>query len=243
LLKFALMQLHWEFRKDETTAVHRFWYQESGVLHEMAFNLEGEMVLHRIADNRLSAADNAVTKGFRLSPEIPYALIPEAFQDAQTPEAAVSLRKIQVEGGYCIVFEDGNTLPVALPLFVIGQGMCKGKNHFVLLHVAQKKVTVAAFSEQKPLLLNTFPAGNEAEALYFALAPFQRAGIAETEVDVAILADKESQASLMQLFERFTGRVSPCPVALPYQVGEYPPFADISLLLFTLFSCGLPEEP
>lgn len=235
MLKFALMQLHWEYRRDESTALQRFWYSESGLLHEMAFNAEGEMVLHLISESSRGAQ-----AGYSLSPETVFALLPEAFQHADYPNLSGPLKKVTVEGGYVIAFEDGKALPTALPLFTIGYEQAKVKNHYVLIHVAGNSVTVAAFAGQKPLLLNTFPAGNEAEALYFALGPFKRAGLAIADLEVAVLADTNRQAPLLQLFGRFIPDVKPFPVSLPYEVGQYPPHADISMLLFTLSQCGLP---
>ncbi|MFM7764953.1 MAG: DUF3822 family protein [Sphingomonadales bacterium] len=238
MLKFAVMQLRWEFRKDESTAVQRFRYQESGLRHDVAFNAEGGPVLHLISETR-TAADSDFN-GYEMSTEIAYAILPEVFQWAEHPTLKEPLSRIVLEGGYVVAFPEGQIVPSALPLYTIAFEHAKTKNHFVLIHVVGKKVTVAAFSEQKPLLINTFPAGNEAEALYFALGPFKRAGIAVNEVEVEVLCDSAIQASLLQLFGRFLANVKPCPVSLPYEVGQYPPHADISLLLFTLPQCGLP---
>jgi hypothetical protein len=243
MLKFALMQLRWEYRKDESTAVQRFRYRDSGLQHEMAFNAEGEMVLHLIAETPVSVAADTAFQGVDLSVEVPYVLLPEVFRHADHPGLSGTLSKVSVEGGYVVAFEGSNPIPTALPLYTVAYEQSKGKNHYVLIHVTGKRVTVAAFSDQKPLLLNTFPAGNEAEALYFALGPFKRAGIDMADVEVAVLSDSAAQAPLLQLFGRFLEDVKPCPVSLPYEVGQYPPHADISLLLFTLSQCGLPAEP
>ena len=238
MLKFAKMQLHWEFRKDASTAVQRFRYENEGLRHDVAFNAEGEPVLHLIAETN----EESPFQGYEMSSELPYTILPEAFQQADHPTLKDPLSKIPLEGGYILAFPQGRIIPAALPLYTIALGHAKTKNHFVLIHVAGKKVTVAAFSEQKPLLINTFPAGNEAEALYFALGPFKRAGIAVTEVEIEILSDSAIQTPLLQLFGRFLSNVKPCAISLPYEVGQFPPHADISLLLFTLPQCGLPAE-
>ncbi len=239
MLKFALMQLRWEYRKDESMAVQRFRYHDAGLLHEMAFSGDGELVLHLIAETSTYPGDSVC----RLSSQTAFALLPEVFQNAEHPALSCPLRKVSVEGGYVIAFEGSDTIPTALPLYAVAYEHSKGKNHYVLIHVTGKRATVAAFSDQKPLLLNTFHAGNEAEALYFALGPFKRAGINMADVEVAVLADSTAQAPLLQLFGRFLEDVNPFPVSLPYEVGQYPPHADISVLLFTLSQCGLPAEP
>ena len=237
MLKFAVMQLRWEFRKDESMGVQRYRYQYAGLRHDAAFTAEGEPVLHLISETQ--ATDDSHFLGYELSTEIDYAILPEAFQQAEHPTLKEPLSRLSLEGGYLIAFPEGHILPAALPLYIIAFEHAKTKNHFVLIHVMGKKVTVAAFSEQKPLLINTFPAGNEAEALYFALGPFKRAGIAVNEVEVEVLSDSAIQAPLLDLFGRFLANVKPCPFSLPYEVGQYPPHADISLLLFTLPQCGL----
>ncbi|MBM3399282.1 MAG: DUF3822 family protein [Bacteroidetes bacterium] len=238
MLKFAVMQLRWEFRKDESTAVQRFRYQDAGLRHDVAFNAEGEPVLHLISEIQASA--DSGFQDYELSTGIAYAILPGVFEHADHPTLKEPLIRIALQGGYVMAFPKGHVIPTALPLYAIAFEHAGTKNHFVLIHVAGKKVTVAAFSGQKPLLINTFPAGNEAEALYFALGPFKRAGIAVSEVEVEILSDSNLQAPLLQLFGRFLVNVKPCPVSLPYEVGQYPPHADISLLLFTLSQCGLP---
>ncbi len=243
MLKFALMQLRWEYKKDESTAVRRFRWQEAGITHEMAFNAEGEMVLHLIGESRRSEdTDMGAFSGYEMRADIPFALLPAAFQQAEHPTIKEPCQKVPVDGGYVVVFPAGSIVPAALPLFTIGMQQAKTKDHCVLIHIAGKQVTVAAFSEQKPLLLNTFPAGNEAEALYFAISPFKRAGIAVSDVEVEVLTDADRQGPLLQLFGRFLAQVKPCSVSLPYEVGQYPPHADISLLLYTLSRCALPEE-
>lgn len=243
MLKFALMQLRWEYRKDESTAVQRFRWQESGLTHEMAFNAEGAMVLHLIGESgRFEDTRSAALSGYEMRADTPFAMLPAAFQQAEHPTIKEPCHKVPVEGGYVIVFPEGNVIPAALPLFAAGMQTAKAKNHYVLIHLAGKQVTVAAFSEQKPLLLNTFPAGNEAEALYFTVSPFKRAGIAISDVEVEVLTDADRQGPIMQLFGRFLAQVRPCSVSLPYEVGQYPPHADISLLLYTLSQCALPEE-
>jgi hypothetical protein len=103
-------------------------------------------------------------------------------------------------------------------------------------------VNVAAFSDGVPLLLNHFSAMNESEALYFALAPFKRAGIPVTEVVVEILTAENQLQPMLQLFGRFLSHVSVGKIDLPYPAGQYPPHSDISALMYLLPQCGLPEE-
>jgi len=175
----------------------------------VAFNAEGEPVLHLISEIQASA--DSGFQDYELSTGIAYAILPGVFEHADHPTLKEPLIRIALQGGYVMAFPKGHVIPTALPLYAIAFEHAGTKNHFVLIHVAGKKVTVAAFSGQKPLLINTFPAGNEAEALYFALGPFKRAGIAVSEVEVEILSDSNLQAPLLQLFGRFLVNVKPCP--------------------------------
>ena len=243
MLKFALMQLLCDFRRNESTAVQRFRYSDTELRHEMAFDANGDMVLHQISAIRTTAnREEEAFSGYVLDSSFGYALVPDVFQSAEHPALTGPLQHIAVEGGFVLTAAKGKTIPAALPLYRLAHEQAKGKSHHVLVHVHEHRVTVAAFSDQKPLLLNTFPAGNEAEALYFTLAPFKRAGISISEVTVSVLADATTHANLLQQFGRFIPHVKPFTITLPYEVGQYPPHADISLLLYTLSQCELPAE-
>lgn len=243
MLKFALMQLLWDFRRNESTAMQRFLYQHAELRHEMAFDANGEMVLHQISAQKTTENREDVFSGYELNSSLGYALVPDVFQNAEHPALMRPLQHIKMDGGFVLTVAEGKRIPAALPLYRLAQEKAKGNSHYVLVHVCDQRITVAAFSEQKPLLLNTFPAGNEAEALYFALAPFKRAGISIADVAVSVLADATAHATLLQQFGRFIPHVKPFSIVLPYEVGQYPPHADISLLLYTLSQCGLPAEP
>ncbi len=241
MLKFAQMHRYWDFRKNEGTAVQWYWYEHDHKKHVMAFDAESELVLHQISGITAAvAAEKATNEGVALTFDAAYALVPDVFQDADYPGLSGPVQKIPVEGGYNIVFPEGTDFPAAMPLYRLAFEAAKTTPHFVLVHVHNQQVTVAAFSEQKPLLLNTFPAGNEAEALYFALAPFKRAGISTTDIAISVLSDSTALPGLLQQFGRFVPQVKPFHFSLPYPVDQYPPHADISLLLFTLSQCGLP---
>lgn len=241
MLKFALMQRFWDFRKNEGTAVQWFQYEHGQKKHVMAFDADGEMVVHLISG---TAADETAEKSHNeavtLNFDAAYTLVPDVFQDAYYAGLSEPMQKIPVEGGFVLLCGEGQSIPAALPLFRLAFEAAKTTPHFALVHVHAQQVTVAAFSEQKPLLLNTFPAGNEAEALYFTLAPFKRAGISSTDMVLSVLSDATALPGLLQQFGRFVPQVKPFQFSLPYPVDQYPPHADISLLLFTLSQCGLP---
>ena len=240
--KFANMQNLWDYRHGDNAGARQFLYHDGETGHAMAFNVNGDMVLHQILKSESQDFFALFTDGTMLGMNVPVTLIPAAFREAPLTETTTEQEQIPLSGDWVLSYPKNKAVPLLLPLFFLAKSKALQNKHYTLIHVHNNSVNVAAFSDGVPLLLNHFSAMNESEALYFALAPFKRAGIPVTEVVVEILTAENQLQPMLQLFGRFLSHVSAGKIDLPYPAGQYPPHSDISALMHLLPQCGLPEE-
>lgn len=241
------MQLLWDFREGQPAGCRLFHFHGAGVGHYMGFNDSGSMVFHRMVN--MPSADYTDEIISELNPsqvtwlafDLPFRLIPPAFLGAPVPE--IGEEKICRKAGddWLICQPASQAISMALPFFHRAQTRCRGFARYVLIHVHDGNIMVAAFNQAKPLLLNLFPAGNEAEALYFATAAIKKAGYDTADARVEIMAEEHASHALLQLFKRFIRDVAYCPAELPYSLGQMPPHADIASLMHILPQCALQE--
>lgn len=241
------MQLLWDFREGQPAGCRLFQFHGAGVGHFMGFSDSGDMVFHRMVNMPDPSYTDAVkaelspSAFFELSFSTPFRLVPAAFQGAPVPELGEETTCRKAGEEWLICQPPSHTIPMALPFFQRAQARCRGFARYVLIHVHDGNIMVAAFIQGKPLLLNLFPAGNEAEALYFATAAIKKAGLDTAETRIEIMAEEHASHALLQLFRRFIKDVAYCPAELPYSLGQMPPHADIASLMHILPQCALQE--
>lgn len=239
------MQMLWDYKQGHAGEARLYICKGNELCQMMAFDVSGNMVFHRIFKNsphdtiekeiELIGAERVIY----LSQHPYYALTPAAFRNSFHPEWGEANKTLPVNAE--VSFSYIHELPLSYPLYHIAQPRSAVFYHYVLCHVFDSQVTVAAFSGGQLLLLNTFPAGNEAEALYFALAPLKKAGIDTENARIELMAEEHLAHIHLNLFSRFCQDTAMCPLDLPYESGQFPPGADISALLYQLPQCALPE--
>lgn len=235
----------WDYKQGHAGVIRLYICKGNELSQMMAFDESGSMVFHRIYKDSTEdsivkeIAQSGADRVLYLGQHPYYALTPAAFMNSYHPEWGAPEKKLTVNAE--ISFSYIHELPLSYPLYRIAQPRSAVFYHYVLCHVFDSQVTVAAFSGGQLLMLNTFPAGNEAEALYFALAPLKKAGIETENARIELMAEEHLAHIHLNLFSRFCQDVAMCPLDLPYESGQFPPGADISALLYQLPQCALPE--
>lgn len=241
MLKFAIMQLLWDFKQGDSQGSKLYTYRYDERLQLLAFSPEGQLVFHRIINlapddyESKIAAELGCKTAVNAAYHSQYHLTPSAFSGTFHPAQGKPENCVHCNAE--IDFCYSGALPLALAHYHIAAERCRFFPNYVLCHVHQGQVTVAAFQAGQLLLLNTYPAGNEAEALYFSLAAVKKAGIEADKIRLEIMAEEHVAHIHLDLFGRFCHDTALCPLELPYADDEFPPGADISALLYRLARC------
>ncbi|MDA0686198.1 MAG: DUF3822 family protein [Bacteroidetes bacterium] len=110
---------------------------------------------------------------------------------------------------------------------------------FVWVHENTSHVLV--YQEGDLLLANSYPVANNAEVLYFALAPFHMEKIHPSKVAIVVWADENRQTILENEGDRMGIRVCSAPQSAVYGPNKSVPFSHFLAPLLELAACELPE--
>jgi hypothetical protein len=110
---------------------------------------------------------------------------------------------------------------------------------FVWVH--DHTVCVFAYHEGDLLLANSYPVANNAEVLYFALAPFHMEKVHPSKVALVVWAEENRLNALENEGERMGIRLSSAPQSAVYGPNKSVPFSHFLAPLLELAACELPE--
>lgn len=227
----------WEYRTQSPNEVTASLFsRQHGIAQLMQFS-DGTLLLHTIdeGDSAASAPVNAVN----LESDLPFTLLPEAFQDSGIPGWQGLTQKASLDGTVvCYAIEDKNSIHAALPLYKLAAEAAK-QGDVVYCYSKQDRCIVFVFRNGHCELANSYPVQGESEIMYFCLAAARKSGADLKQIQIKILGN--DTRTLVQALERFGVQASSVQLELPYPAGEYPPYPAESFLLCQLLTCALPE--
>lgn len=238
----------WEYRSGSARLNLRLAALINGdVLHMMAVNADKEIVEHYIVKNPGAGFEAFVCNNLGIKePEwmdstAPFELLPTGFADMHLPglPPLKHCRKINAENTLCSGVSHG--FHAALPFYLKAASAAALYENYTGFWYNGNSVLVAFFQHGKCILFNQYATGNEAEALYFVLAPSEKADLPVSSVRIEVLCDSEFQKPLADAMSRFIPELALMKIELPYENGQYPPFLSESYLLYSYLTCALPE--
>jgi hypothetical protein len=215
----------------------------------MACNSAGDIALHIIEVNEdMEAGEKLVAKEtFKTSAPMQmhsaFMLAPVAFEETALP-VFNNAKRVRLDGDISLIADvalESQGFHCIIPLYHIASKEASKAQHLVYCFAFDKNIFVLFFSHGKLQMANSFPAANESEILYFAVAPIKKAGLNVQDVRFLFLAEAEDLKAIMRTVDRFLPNTAIASIDLPYIAGEYPPYATIAFLLYQYLQCALPE--
>lgn len=246
------MTRFWENRKSSNLENTRLVYcSEQGIQQLLAIDSATEIVFHIIEDgaNDRTIQDIIIQTGCinagKMLISNPFLLLPEAFENTQF-EGLESNQTITttIEKGICLRFEklpNEKCFHAIIPLYFIAKTEAEKHTNFVYTCTLNGHSLVLFFRNGKCELANVFETKNEAEVMYFSVAPIKKAGLNVDQVRFEFLSDVSEARNILKAADRFLPNAGIARLELPYQAGEYPPHAVVSFLLYQYLLCELPE--
>ncbi|MBL7810610.1 MAG: DUF3822 family protein [Bacteroidetes bacterium] len=225
------------------------YHKEDAYLQLLVLGETGEPALHLVLEDAKPDTLDRVKESY---PDVrvfqawfgtEFYLVPDAFAQARIPMTDVKLQRMDTGTGISLVFENtGQSMHMAAAAYKLALEGLQQHSHYAWLAIHQQRALLFCFENRQLILANVFPAENEQEALYFALAPFRKSGTALEKIRIDILTDATLLPAFLQAFRRFVPDTQAVASRLPYSDNENPPYHHISELLYALRQCELPVE-
>jgi hypothetical protein len=214
-------------------------------LHWIRLSESGELAEHNIEPDRPEGDFKTVRW------ETPFELLPKQFEKAGLLEGAN--QKQAVGDSMSLHFAgDNHDLHIAGGLISLSKRLDQNRSwsnemavrqaeglSFVWVH--ENTAHVMVYHEGDLLLANSYPVANNAEVLYFALAPFHMEKVHPSKVAIVVWADENRQTILENEGERMGIRVCSAPQSAVYGPNKSVPFSHFLAPLLELAACELPE--
>jgi hypothetical protein len=238
----------WQYRATHTEpAADRpgLLCEHEGQLHWIRLSESGELAEHNIEPDRPEGDFKTVRW------ETPFELLPKQFEKAGLLEGAN--QKQAVGDSMSLHFVgDNHDLHIAGGLISLSKRLDQNRSwsnemavrqaeglSFVWVH--ENTAHVMVYHEGDLLLANSYPVANNAEVLYFALAPFHMEKVHPSKVASVVWADENRQTILENEGERMGIRVCSAPQSAVYGPNKSVPFSHFLAPLLELAACELPE--
>jgi Protein of unknown function (DUF3822) len=246
------MTRFWENRKSINLQNTRLvYYSENGIQQALAIDVAGEIIFHIIEE---STDDNSIERMLqettcinagRMLISNPFMFIPEAFENTQFAgvEGDQTMTTL-IEKGMCLRMANmpkEKSFHAIVPLYFIAKTEAEKNSNLVYTCSLNGYSLVLFFRNGKCEFANVFETKNEAEIMYFAVAPIKKAGLNVDQVRFEFLSDAADARNILKAADRFLPNAGIARIELPYPAGEYPPHAVVSFLLYKYLQCELPE--
>lgn len=230
---------------DDGSAV---FFRSDGIFQLMCYNPSGKLHLHVIDQPDATPDPLEYMQGLKFKSMLemqlntPFALLPKVFSETGIPGSSQNtvVHKLTDKLLLSHPIMEHPSFHAAIPLYDLSSEKSKNRELYLFCAVFNQICFVFFYREGFCELANSYPVSNDSEVLYFCLAAIKKGNADVNKVVIEILGDKT--AEVIGSFERFVPSVSKFRIELPYNAGEYPPFAAISLLLHHYCTCELPAE-
>jgi hypothetical protein len=218
--------------------------EHEGHFHHIRLNESGELAEHHIESDRPEGDYKTVLW------HPVFELLPNQFDKAGLLEGAN--QKQAVGDSMSLHFAgDNHDLHLAGGLISLSKRLDQNRSwsnemavrqaeglSFVWVH--ENTAHVMVYHEGDLLLANSYPVANNAEVLYFALAPFHMEKVHPSKVAIVVWADENRQTILENEGERMGIRVCSAPQSAVYGPNKSVPFSHFLAPLLELAACELP---
>jgi len=216
-----------------------------GQYQSLLFSETGNLVEHNIEDQRPVGRFQEVVW------EPHFELLPKQFDNAGLLEN--TNRKQQVGDQAVLAFQGdtnqwhlaGGLLPLAKRLEAdrswAHDASIRQAEALSFVWVHESRAIVMAFQDGELLLINSYPVANNAEVLYFSLAPYHVEKIHPSKVRVLVWADESRLLAILNEYNRMSIAAFSAPLSPVYGPNKRVPFAHFLAPLMELAACELPE--
>ena len=219
--------------------------EQEGYFHHIRLSESGELAEHHIESERPEGDFKTVLW------QPVFELLPKQFDEAGLLEGANQKQAVGESMSLHFAGESG-ALHLAGGLISLSKRLDQNRSwsnemalrqaeglSFVWVH--ENTAHVMVYHEGDLLLANTYPVANNAEVLYFALAPFHMEKVHPSKVAIVVWADENRQTILENEGERMGIRVCSAPQSAVYGPNKSVPFSHFLAPLLELAACELPE--
>jgi hypothetical protein len=237
----------WEYRKSSDLNHTQLVYTwNAGIFQLMCADDSGNLLLHIIEEaehmpdplNYTPGAKHASIKCMQI--HRPFALFPKGFMQTMIPGNQQEQQIVAINDALYLTWQktDEESIHAALPCIQISAENAIGKEYYLFCWTLNEICAYFFYKNGQCELANAYPVNSESELLYYAMAIAKKGGADVRKIHIQVLGDKID--ALLQAFTRYAAHVSALQMELPYQAGEYPPFASVSHLLYHYLTCELP---
>lgn len=212
----------------------------------MCADESGNLLLHIIEEGEHRPDPLGFTAGAKhtsvkcMQIDTPFSLFPKGFIQTTIPGTKQEQQIQAVNDSLYLTWlkSDTDSFHAAFPCLQISAENAVGKEHYLFCWVLNDSCSYFFYKNGQCELANVYPVASESELLYYAMAIAKKGGADARKIQIQVLGDKIE--ALLQAFTRYATHVSAVQMELPYQAGEYPPFASVSHLLYHYLTCELP---
>jgi len=238
----------WQYRATHTEPANDrpgLLCEHEGQFHHIRLSESGELAEHRIESERPEGDYKTVLwQAF-------FELLPTQFEKAGLLEEANQQQRVGDSFSLHFAGKNGD-LHLAGGLLSLSKRLEANRSwsndsalrnaeglSFVWVH--ENTAHVMVYHEGDLLLANSYPVANNAEVMYFALAPFHMEKVHPSKIALVVWADENRQAVLENEGDRMGIRICSAPQSAVYGLNKSVPFSHFLAPLLELAACELPE--
>lgn len=234
----------WEYRNNQWTGDNRMVHYFSGNIYQaLVCDQQGNLLYHIIEECdspppietlKIVEAGEMLEMDF----ESPVQMQPGLFSEIEIPGASKNHRIQDLNAQLNFRYPGSKAVHAFSSFFHEAEKCAKKYATYLQIFVHGKSCMIVFFRDGKCEIGNSYEVQNESEVLYYAMAVIKTSGVDVRKVKIELLSN--SPEEYLKLFHRFVPEAQVLRIELPYETGQYPPYAAEAFLMHQFLVCELP---
>lgn len=227
----------WNYQRDYAEGDALAYYlKHDGWIHGLVFDAPSKVCEHFVEAKRTKEK-----RGKSVLWDRTFTLVPEVFLGSE-PKGIVLDTKVLLDEGMYLCYEGKNRQHLFQSVYLSARDMAE-RHHFMVYFWCHEQVLyVLVFAKQQLRFANMFHVKGASEVLYFVLAAAQECGIHQEKFSIIGDGDASFIGLVDVELEKLGLTMTSMNRSLLYSGYFSSPFQEMSMYLYQMPQCALPEE-